>query len=678
MSKKTRSTGSQNIRPFDHRAALDGYLDLLARRASEYPFFADRIAQGHKVIDDVYINWLLLPGFELERRGEDVPPLDRVIFENMLSNSERLNHVNWTLPIPTWILLKYGDSSQLTDDDRERMKRAIIRTKHWMDEPGEDQDCYFTENHQIIFHINEYLAGQSWPDEVFPHDKKTGTEHMKHAETAIRRWLGWRMRFGFSEWKSLGYSDMILTILLTLREFTHDEDLRRRAEMVIDTVLLQYALYNFNGDLACSHGRSTWYTIVRGDEQMPSSTCSLLFGRGKHTEITSAASVLFACGGYELPPVLQAIARDGPSEMEVTERESLDVEEARDFGVDPEDESNIMFYWGAQLYDHRDVIETSNRIMPWPGYFMNVRVQAWREHHRVCDEAGIETDSDPDFTAISRADEYLFKTPHWQLSCVRDFRKGKLGFGQHIWQATVGEKALVFVTHPGSPYLKGRPNYWSANNLMPRVAAHRNVCISIHWIDPARVEHRIPHWNVTHAYFPKFAFDEVVEEGGWICARKGEGYVALRSMCEATWRDPDLAVIGEVYRFDYASRTRAMESQYELVAPGHANVWICELGDYGHNGRFSSFVESITKSGVEGNWRGVRYDSPTLGPIEFGWDAPFIVSGGEIDLHSQKRIDSPYGGSDFGSGRYEVSCRGYGLVLDYDDGTRSISGPDRK
>jgi hypothetical protein len=665
-----RTRGSQG---FDSRSARDAYLDLLARHANEYPFFADRILRARDKIDDVYMGWLLLPGLELERRGEPVPPMDRAVFENMLSNASRLNHANWTLPIPIWILLRYGKSSQLTDSDRERLKRAIIHTKFWMDEPGEDQDCYFTENHQIIFHIDEYLAGQTWLDERFPHDGKTGAEHKAHAETAIRRWLGWRMRFGFSEWKSLGYSDAILKILLTLREFTEDDDLRRRADMVIDTVLLQYALYNFNGDLACSQGRSTWWTIMRGEEQMPSSTSSLLFGTGKHTEITSAASILLSCGSYEVPPVLQAIARHNPSEREVFERESLDVEEAEGFGVDPADDDNIMFFWGAQLYDHRDVIETSNRIMPWPGYYMNARVQAWREHYRKYDQAAIPTDPDPDFTATSRADEYLFKTPHWQLSCVRDFRKGKRGFGQHIWQATLGGKAMVFANHPGSAALKGRPNYWSANSLMPRAAAHRNVCIAIYWIDPALIDDRLPAWNITHAYFPQFAFDEVAQVGRWVCGRKADGYIALGSMRPAYWRDPDPAVIDEIYRFDLNARTLAMVSRYELVASGHTNVWVCELGDRERSGSFRAFVEAIESAEIEGTWEEMSYTSPGLGRVQFGWDRPFTVGGEEVDLHPSERLTCAYGGSEFGSGRYEVEFEGHSLLLDHESGERALS-----
>ena len=236
---------------------------------------------------------------------------------------------NWWLPIPLWLLYRYAKSPQLTPQDLADLKDVVLRTKFWMDEPGEDQDCYFTENHQIIFHVDEYLAGQLYPDETFPHDGKSGEWHREHARRHIERWIGWRGRFGFSEWKSMGYSDALLFALLTLREFTAEEELRRKTDMAVDLILLQYALNNFRGDSACSQGRSSWQTIVRGEEWMSGAVCSLAWGVGKQTEVTSAGAICLACGAYQVPAAIQAIALDSPAHREHWERESLNVEEGQ-------------------------------------------------------------------------------------------------------------------------------------------------------------------------------------------------------------------------------------------------------------------------------------------------------------------------------------------------------------
>lgn len=659
------------IAVFDDATARRDYLAFLTFEAERYPHFASRLAEGREsCCGDCYIPWLLLPGLELERRGQPTHPLDRRILENTIAACRPLTHKNWVLPVPLWILYRYGASPQLRAEDRKNLQDVVLRAKYWMDEPGADQDCYFTENHQVIFHADEYLAGQLFPDAIFPNDGRPGRWHRDHAGAALRRWFNWRARFGFSEWKSMGYSDANLFAFLTLREFAADADLRRRADIAIDLVLLQYAMTHFHGDLACSQGRSSWQTIVRGEEWMPSATCALAFGVGRLTEVTSAAAICLACGSYAVPSALQAVARDRQRTCEVRERESLDVAEAAAFGVDPGDPDSIMFFWGAQLYDHRAVIANSARVMPWPGYYMNERVAAWTEKYAEAARTGAVIDEDPDYTALSRAEQYLYRTPHGQLSCVQDYRPGKPGFGQHIWQATLGGRAVVFTTHPDSADLKDRPNYWSANGLMPRAAACRNVLVCIYHTDPER--HR---WLATHAYFPRFAFDEVVERDGWVCGRRGDGYIALRSLQPAHWQTPDPRVLAEVYRFDAAARDQAAASAYEWFAPGHANVWICELGNRAESGEFTAFVAAIAAATVAGDWRHVQYLSPSLGAVEFGWTGPLRVQGKDVSLRSDWRISSPWVQTRFGESDGTVCAGGHQLRFDLARGERDAFPP---
>ncbi len=637
-------------KPFDDDDARRRYLAFLTFDAPALPHFAERLAAGRLPdYGDCYVPWLLIPPLELERRGQPTKPIDRAILRNMIDFCRSWVNKNWTLPVPLWMLYRYAESPQLTAADRSDLRHVVLHTKFWMDEPGQDQECFFTENHQIIFHAAEYLAGQLYPDEVFPSDGRTGRWHQTRARGMIDHWIGWRGRFGFSEWKSMGYSDALLFALLTLREFAGEEALRRQADGVVDLILLQYALYNVGGDTACTQGRATWQTVVRGEEWMSSAVCSLLWGVGRQTEATSAAAICLACGTYEVPAALQVIALDAPSVREVWERESLNVEEGTAHGVDPHDSDNILFYWGAQLFDHRDVIAASGRAMPWPGYYMNERVSAFADAYARADRKGQAIDPDPDCTALSRADQYAFRTPHYQLSCVQDYRPGKPGFGQHIWQATLGGRAVVFTTHPDNGTLDDRPNYWSANGSLPRAAAHRNVLVCLYRVDPAH--HR---WLSTHAYFPKFAFDEVIEESGWVFGRRGESYVGLRSLRPARWRAPDPRVLQEIYRFDGEARARAARSAYEWFASGHANVWVCELGTQPECGDFAAFASRLAAAAVDGDADRMRFQSPSLGTVEFGWTGPLRVGGREVPLRTESRIDSPYVRTRFGDTRYEI------------------------
>src|SRR5260221_3735180 len=56
------------------------------------------------------------------------------------------------------LLYWFGEQPALRPADRERVETAFRNFKFWLDEPGLDAMCYFTENHQILFHVTAYLA----------------------------------------------------------------------------------------------------------------------------------------------------------------------------------------------------------------------------------------------------------------------------------------------------------------------------------------------------------------------------------------------------------------------------------------------------------------------------------------------------------------------------------------
>ena len=79
------------------------------------------------------------------------------------------------------MLFKIYKDCPLSDRCSALIKKTFIGFKYFIDEPGDDSMCYWSENHQILFAVSEYLEGQEWPDEIFTNDGKTGAEHMQKA-----------------------------------------------------------------------------------------------------------------------------------------------------------------------------------------------------------------------------------------------------------------------------------------------------------------------------------------------------------------------------------------------------------------------------------------------------------------------------------------------------------------
>ncbi len=116
------------------------------------------------------------------------------------------------------------------------------------------------------------------------------------------------------------------------------------------------------------------------------------------------------------------------------------------------------------------------------------------------------------------------------LSCVQDYRPGSAGYQQHIWQATLGIDAVVFTNQPGSRDPAGvSPNFW-AGNAMPRAATIQKC--SDQYLPYSSSVRSQPY---SHAYFPKEAFDEVMEKDHWVFGRKDNAYIALYAQHPVQW-----------------------------------------------------------------------------------------------------------------------------------------------
>ena len=173
---------------------------------------------------------------ELAAAGYSVPPARNFMIQKALDRIDaRLDCADFVIPALIRMLHAHGGTERLSSGMAARIKESLVNFKYWLDEPGDVQACYFTENHQILYHSAEYLAGQLLPDEIFPNNGMTGREHRAHGEAFLRRWLGWRIRFGFSEWLYYFTFEAILTGLFLCFPVCSD--------LVLPQTLILYIFY---------------------------------------------------------------------------------------------------------------------------------------------------------------------------------------------------------------------------------------------------------------------------------------------------------------------------------------------------------------------------------------------------------------------------------------------------
>ena len=71
-----------------------------------------------------------------------------------------------------WTRIVYPD--RLPQALIARIDAAILEFRYWMDEPGNDVQWYFSENHALLFHTSAYLAGNLLPDARFRRADRAG------------------------------------------------------------------------------------------------------------------------------------------------------------------------------------------------------------------------------------------------------------------------------------------------------------------------------------------------------------------------------------------------------------------------------------------------------------------------------------------------------------------------
>ncbi|MDR2932367.1 MAG: hypothetical protein LBV27_04600, partial [Oscillospiraceae bacterium] len=361
---------------------------------------------------------------------------------------------------------------------------------------------------------------------------------------------------------------------------------------------------------------------------------------------------------YKCPEAIRKVALDQSKVMINKQRMSMDVKDAKAYGVDPADFDNIMFFWGIQCYSAREVIENSKKVVT-PTNWMNERFNAFSENYALCDLAHIPTDDDPDFTAMTKVNLYTYKTPDYILSSAQDFRKGKQGYQQQPWGAFMGGRARVFTNHMGTSEYAERPNFLAGNAYLPRIAQHENVLLAVY---------RVPIWYIqyfeTHAYFPRHEFDEVVEKDGWVFGRRHKAYIALKSMNPADWKPKDPNMFKAVYEAAWQEYYDKADD-YIYHCNGHANVWVTEMGSEAQSGSFEQFMAGFKGAGITGDTFTCAYQSPSLGEVGFGWNEDLTVNGTVIPLGDYDRYDNPFCKAAFDSRERRIQVAGQDYVIDH-------------
>ncbi|MEZ5380684.1 MAG: hypothetical protein R2754_02680 [Microthrixaceae bacterium] len=603
-----------------------------------------------------------------------------------------------------WLLaLGEGDtpSTKLDPALLEAIETRLVDNRFRYNDPNPegrvDELWYWSENHIIIGRVIEYLAGQRMPDRTFTISGLTGTEQMERSRPEILEWIDERARFGFFEWHSNVYMLKNITPLITLIELADDPELVRAAAMALDLCLVDLAGHTHAGTYTASRGRTYKKDKTSSLDEATFSTAKFLFDDTTfdyQNPNDGGATYLCAAARYRPPQVTLDMATAKQPGV-LRERHGIFVDGAdpvvdnpkAPYGYDFDDPKNLSFWWSQGAVGMWQVADIGLSEAEKYGLFeveqlgqvkalvdLNDgdidKIRPWlQKNHAVVN-----------FGHLREANSYAWRGDAVSLASVVDHRFGQMRDQAHSWQAAIDANALVFTNHPVTDVDDstdwgddGRPGYWTGEASMPRSAQHERTAVHIY--QPAWDESTDELlWGVfgyqpyTHAYVPQDRFDEVTQDDRWTFARKGDGWIALWSWREPTWRTYDPA----------KQATDGMSKPFDLVAEGGPdNVWLVEVGEAA-DGDFADWKAAVLEGEptVERSDDGfsVTWTSPSAGEVTFGSTAPFTVDGKDVALGDYPRHDSAFGTAEHLDTTLELSGDTASLALDFEAGTRTVAG----
>jgi len=556
------------------------------------------------------------------------------------------------------------------------MRDAVLTFRYWLDQPAPFPDtlCWWSENHQILFHTAEYAAGLLYPDIVFPNSGMTGMEHADHARPLLHKWLDYRGRFGFTEWHSNVYFKEDMPALINLVDFADEEAIQIKAAMLLDTLAFDMLTNHYKGLFATTHGRTYPSKFIGGINDSTREAVYMLIGLPGPKDITElgnsdfVAAYLATSEKYFPPAILDDVAEDSKDYMEHRQRDSIFVTDGPAYGITYMDFEDVMFWWGMTGYVSPYVIDGTLNMVD---HFNMWEGETWKDLAFLKPMMG-----DPMVNQILEAmypvsqgvmleqvNTYTYRTPYYQLSAAQDWKPGSMTGQVFIWIATIDKDAFVFTSFPSnegdSPLGEGVLGGLWTGGFVPRATVHKNVGVIQYKmpalsdlsdiLGPPGIDWSQYLLDYTHAYFPKNKFDQVVETGNWTIGRKGDSYAALYSEVAPAW---------------------SSTVDYELIAGSTENVYIIEMGDAENNGTFDNFVADIENAFVLVSDK-VYYESPSRGFVKVGWTGPMIVRGVEVDLGPYPRWDNPYCYQEFDTGLTSIRFEGMSLELDWNTPRRA-------
>ena len=174
---------------------------------------------------------------------------------------------------------------------------------------------FWSENHQILFHACEILAGQYFGQQILSNTGQPAHWHLARGQAFALAWLQKRAAGGFREWDSNCYFEHDVLALTHIADLSDNTELAELASVILDKLFFSMALNSFQGVFGSTHGRSYTPHIKGARQELTSGLGRMLWGMGVFNEHVLGTVALACATSYTLPGVIADIATAQPEEL---------------------------------------------------------------------------------------------------------------------------------------------------------------------------------------------------------------------------------------------------------------------------------------------------------------------------------------------------------------------------
>ncbi len=191
----------------------------------------------------------------LFKLGRNYEKAEQIILEELNGVRQRRDCSDFHFIIIIYIYRTFSHliSEKLKDGIEETMRNY----RYWIDEPGDDVMWFFSENHALLFHVCQYLAGEYLPDQIFSASGCMGRQLHEKAVGLLEEWFEGLFNEFITEWNSNAYIPVDVLGLGTLYNLTDkDSEIHQKAKKALDMIFYALSINEHKGAVMTSFGRT--------------------------------------------------------------------------------------------------------------------------------------------------------------------------------------------------------------------------------------------------------------------------------------------------------------------------------------------------------------------------------------------------------------------------------------